>query len=585
MFNNEYPYGLDVYGDHSRRPYYNDESDYVTNAPSYYDDLARKQRLIKYLAEKIGEYDKELEKRFKEWDDLIQRFPENVEHLLIKWMEDGTLDKIINENIFKELNKDIKSQDEKFTRLLELINIEILKLKDSYFYSEITTEEKRGGTGKYLLTHIPYKDLKGEVIRPEKQYSDTFKTARDFAKISHSSLTLNASIFDVNTMQPVGLHIKDGNIIEDRKRTTYTLGYNAETHEFNVYPPDVSTDEIIRQGNTDTWQGFFPIIDQYTKSDDTPYNKPSNMEQKHPRQVIAQSKNKDIYVFTFRGREDDDPGYTYPEMYEVLKPYNFRIAYVLDGGGSNQLVKDNLLMSVPLDEGYRSERKVYDVISFIKKTDRKMPSEMVTLGELSAILQKIEVRHISKYGDKFPGQMRFLNHIHLLNDKALHSIDENGDSKRLLGFYDDIRYYLGNLEKELKLQAKDDILVDIGSKPENYRIVLESVKPWVRATLSEGWAHNLDRDVRYKEINPYEFRITGVALCGRRNVSDKPIFILPPNLRPSRIVVFPVSVLSGGRENNDVIIYTNGEVKLRFPVTTPSDDTGVSLEFTVYKGV
>ena len=66
MFNNEYPYGYDGIADHSRRPYYNDESDYNTNAPSYYDDLARKQQLIKYLAMKIGVYDKELEKRFKE---------------------------------------------------------------------------------------------------------------------------------------------------------------------------------------------------------------------------------------------------------------------------------------------------------------------------------------------------------------------------------------------------------------------------------------------------------------------------------------------------------------------------------------
>lgn len=100
MTNNEYPFPFSSITDHSRRPYYNDESDYNTNSPSYYDDLSRKQRLIQYLAEKVGMYDVELEKRFKEWDELISKFPENVENLLIEWMEDGTLDKIINENIF-----------------------------------------------------------------------------------------------------------------------------------------------------------------------------------------------------------------------------------------------------------------------------------------------------------------------------------------------------------------------------------------------------------------------------------------------------------------------------------------------------
>lgn len=107
MWNNEFPYGVDGYADHSRRPYYNDETDYVTNSPSYYDDLARKEKLIKYLATKIGAYDKELEKRFLAWDKNLEEFPENVEKLLVRWLKDGTLDEIINKNIFTDLNVDI----------------------------------------------------------------------------------------------------------------------------------------------------------------------------------------------------------------------------------------------------------------------------------------------------------------------------------------------------------------------------------------------------------------------------------------------------------------------------------------------
>jgi len=58
----------------SRRPRYNDDSDYTTNAPSYYEELARKQGLIKELAMKIWEYDKILAAKLKEVEDTLKRY-------------------------------------------------------------------------------------------------------------------------------------------------------------------------------------------------------------------------------------------------------------------------------------------------------------------------------------------------------------------------------------------------------------------------------------------------------------------------------------------------------------------------------
>lgn len=88
-------------------PFYNNQADYNTNSKSYFEDLARKTELFKILARRIWEYDEELAQRFEEWDGLIERFPEDVEKLLIEWLSDGTLDDIINENIFKDLNHEI----------------------------------------------------------------------------------------------------------------------------------------------------------------------------------------------------------------------------------------------------------------------------------------------------------------------------------------------------------------------------------------------------------------------------------------------------------------------------------------------
>lgn len=85
-------------------PFYDNRADYNTNSKSYYDDLARKTRLISVLASRIWEYDKQMVKRLQEWDARLEHFPEDVKQLLIKWLEDGTLKDIINHEIFNDLN-------------------------------------------------------------------------------------------------------------------------------------------------------------------------------------------------------------------------------------------------------------------------------------------------------------------------------------------------------------------------------------------------------------------------------------------------------------------------------------------------
>ena len=55
-------------------PRYESDADYTTNAPSYYDDLARKQKLIKELAIKIWEYDQILASKLKEVEDTLTKY-------------------------------------------------------------------------------------------------------------------------------------------------------------------------------------------------------------------------------------------------------------------------------------------------------------------------------------------------------------------------------------------------------------------------------------------------------------------------------------------------------------------------------
>lgn len=86
--------------DYRNVPIYPDDSDYTTNSPSYYDELARKQKLIQLLTEKIWKYDDEIKEYFKRWEDNLANINREVIEMMIQWLEDGTLDHIINDTIF-----------------------------------------------------------------------------------------------------------------------------------------------------------------------------------------------------------------------------------------------------------------------------------------------------------------------------------------------------------------------------------------------------------------------------------------------------------------------------------------------------
>ena len=116
-----------------RNPFYSDDTDYTTNSPSYYDDLARKQKLIEMLAKKIWEYDDRLNDRLDDlqkvlssyldqWDERIENLDKEVSHIFVTWLEDGTLEQIINHDVLG--NKADKSfVDEQLAKTIQVANV------------------------------------------------------------------------------------------------------------------------------------------------------------------------------------------------------------------------------------------------------------------------------------------------------------------------------------------------------------------------------------------------------------------------------------------------------------------------------
>lgn len=87
----------------SRKPRYNANTDYNTNANSYYEDLARKQGLIETLAHRIWEYDqtlyeklKELQDTLTEYGDILDGKIEDFDNIILekteKWLDENMED-------------------------------------------------------------------------------------------------------------------------------------------------------------------------------------------------------------------------------------------------------------------------------------------------------------------------------------------------------------------------------------------------------------------------------------------------------------------------------------------------------------
>ena len=107
---------------HSRKPFYTDDLDFTTNAPSYYEALARFIKALKALTERM--------------DDVEARFKE----LVIGWLEDGTLADLLEQVLLDEyaridwVQEQIKEVsdrlDKKFDDYKENIDKEIVNINN-----------------------------------------------------------------------------------------------------------------------------------------------------------------------------------------------------------------------------------------------------------------------------------------------------------------------------------------------------------------------------------------------------------------------------------------------------------------------
>ena len=350
----------------SRKPRYNDDSDYKTNAPSYYDDLARTRQLIKKLASRIWDYEKTLEENLQKLKDKLAEiehligdgFSEAIEILLREWLQDGTLDDIINEELMNQkVDKDEYEKEKQKSIYTEgyIIN--------DYFDDESNT--------KYWITEI----LTDEDTPIEFGYSQPYDTVRNYAYKHNTTLSINSSLGSSTIM------IVDRKIIGDDVPANYnTLGITTDNKLLTI-PEGLTPSEILEEypNVVSVHGGFQPLYEDNQKINTDRF---PHFKNKHPRNVIGVKMNGNIFFLTTGGRGIDGDGMTEDDIFRVLitSGVNYEYLYMLDGGGSNSIVEKGVLINKPMDSS--GERKLPGTINLMKgDNERKSAYEIMKLTE------------------------------------------------------------------------------------------------------------------------------------------------------------------------------------------------------------
>jgi exopolysaccharide biosynthesis protein len=302
----------------------------------------------------------------------------------------------------------------------------ISTVKEVAHYEEIEyTKHRDDVTGTdYWLTRIPNLDKNGEVIELKHGYqndsmnSGDGETSRSFSVRNNTSFAANASVWNTSTGLIWGIQIQNGEILQSEAHpNNYILGIKSD-NTLVAYPPTTTADAILTDGCQNAVTAFFPMMENGVAVDPAIYAHTTQPNENHPRQVIAQLPNKDILFLTCSGRNKTNKGFTYDDAIRILTDEGVSFAYCLDGGGSAQAAVRGVLVSEPLDDNGKTERKVHDFIYVQKPVD--YPGKLKTVSTDIGTVNK----RISDLKADFMGLGSFPINPKQVSD--LNTITENG---------------------------------------------------------------------------------------------------------------------------------------------------------------
>lgn len=234
----------------------------------------------------------------------------------------------------------------------------------------------------YVFVRIPRMTNAGVPVRPkialtslDGSLTGSKRSALSFAATNKTAVTMNAGLFDVVNMVPVGQTIIDGVSVTNTPMESdngalisdiecYPLCIDANGTLSAPYARDIDTATMLANGITQAITGWGKIVDNFVSCPDTVENEIVH-DDTYIRQSIGQFQNGDYFICTIdqsRGHVENEAGITYEDMATLLIDKGVKFAYSLDGGGSAETVVGVRQIN-PIYEG-TSGRAVPTVIYF-----------------------------------------------------------------------------------------------------------------------------------------------------------------------------------------------------------------------------
>ena len=448
------------------------------------------------------------------------------------------------------------------------------KSMEDPYYNEIVYNTYFDNNSKsiYHVVDIPHMDKDGNLIKLKTEKPIEPTTAREISNKYQHSAVINSSVFNTRTLEPSGVQIQDGEIIGDKRSGTLrTLGIKDDNTLVD-FTSDVTAQEILNQGIKNTVTGFYPILNGEEKPYATVENASSNVNEQHPRQIIAQKPNKDLMFITVEGRNADSAGMSYDQMYDLCKGLGASYAYCLDGGGSTQTVVRGNLLNRQVDNNGMSERKVPDFLYVTKDSDNKN----------SIVSQNYDTGNITKKLTEIMYTMSNINGIpsNLSTTSNLDTIDKTGFywvRKNTIGAPGTWSY--GVLHFQITANESMQVAFPYHESAEEikYRRTIgtgttnkwrdwrgNDTTVWNGLTLDEGWSNygNGEPGFGYSKQGNKVYLKGTIQGSSTSNV----ICILPEELRPKVVHVFPSTSREGEQYKASAIkININGVIEIMNP--------------------
>ncbi len=220
--------------------------------------------------------------------------------------------------------------------------------------SSISVQYGRRHGASYVFVRIPKVTNRGYSVRPKLALTSADRTLTGskvspltFAKREGTAFVINAGLFNMSNLQPVGQTIINGEAIVSEPMADdngvpisdgecYPLCIDADGNLSAPYDRTITTDEMLDDGVAQSIVGWGKLVDNFEVCAED-----IAAEIVHPsdyiRQSIGQFENGDYCVLTIeqsRGNVTNEAGMTYTEQAELLVEFGVKFAYSLDGGGS-----------------------------------------------------------------------------------------------------------------------------------------------------------------------------------------------------------------------------------------------------------